>query len=104
MRAEAKPLAKQTLFVYDARMVSEAFNNWVSEVGVMDASKALSYTAPISYQVIQHWRKKGIPSERVLTIEAVTGINRSSLRPDIYPSAETDAAWKMAQALARANR
>ncbi len=36
-------------------------------------------------QVIQHWRKRGIPAGRVLALEQATGIPRHELRPDIYP-------------------
>ena len=35
---------------------------------------------------IHDWIKKGrIPAERVLAVEAATGISRHELRPDIYP-------------------
>ena len=37
--------------------------------------------------VIVHWRKRGIPAERVLSIEKATEaeVTRYELRPDIYP-------------------
>lgn len=32
------------------------------------------------------WRHRGrIPVNRVIAVEAVTGVNRSCIRPDIYP-------------------
>lgn len=42
---------------------------------------------------IHDWVKSGrIPAERVLAVEAATGISRSELRPDIYPAADQQAA------------
>ena len=39
-----------------------------------------------SQGTIQGWLAQGRPpAERVLAIEAATGINRSELRPDLYP-------------------
>ena len=37
----------------------------------------------ITPQAISQWRE--IPVDRVMDVEAVTGIPRSTLRPDIYP-------------------
>lgn len=31
------------------------------------------------------WERRGIPAERVLEVERVTGIARHELRPDLYP-------------------
>ena len=40
----------------------------------------------ISYQAVQRWFVRGkIPAERVLAVEAATGISRHELRGDIYP-------------------
>ena len=36
--------------------------------------------------------KKGVPAEYCGPIEAVTGVRRNELRPDIYPDPEKDAA------------
>lgn len=42
---------------------------------------------------IWKWLRSGrIPAERVLAVEAATGISRSELRPDIYPAADQQAA------------
>lgn len=37
----------------------------------------------IERQAVSQWKR--IPVGRVLTIEEITGISRSVLRPDIYP-------------------
>jgi len=40
----------------------------------------------VKYQAIQQWLQRGrVPAERVLAIEAATGVSRHELRPDIYP-------------------
>lgn len=36
-----------------------------------------------SVQCIHNWRKRGVPLERVPEIEAITGVMREQLRPDI---------------------
>lgn len=36
-------------------------------------------------QVVHNWRSRGIPAERVLEVERVTGIPRHKLRSDLYP-------------------
>ena len=38
-----------------------------------------------THQAVCQWPLKGIPADRVLDIEAVTGVSRHELRPDIYP-------------------
>lgn len=41
----------------------------------------------VSYQAVHKWFRKGkIPAERVLAVEAATGVSRHRLRPDIYPA------------------
>lgn len=40
-----------------------------------------------SQGTIQGWLKRGQPpAERVIEIENVTGVSRTELRPDLYPS------------------
>lgn len=48
--------------------------------------KALAAMVGVRYQAVQKWLRSGrVPAERVLTIEAQTGISRHELRPDLYP-------------------
>jgi DNA-binding transcriptional regulator YdaS (Cro superfamily) len=35
---------------------------------------------------VMRWEKRRIPAERVLDIERVTGVPRTQLRPDLYPT------------------
>ncbi len=47
---------------------------------------ALAKKLRISNAAVCKWIRKGrIPAERVLAVEAATGISRHELRPDIYP-------------------
>lgn len=39
----------------------------------------------ISPQAIRKWERDGVPAERALEFERVTGISRTRVRPDIYP-------------------
>ena len=43
-------------------------------------------------QAVNKWCATGkAPAERVIAVENATGINRSALRPDLYPEAATAA-------------
>jgi DNA-binding transcriptional regulator YdaS (Cro superfamily) len=47
-------------------------------------AKALGVTQP----AVTYWVKNNkLPAERVLEVEAATGVSRHDLRPDIYPKA-----------------
>lgn len=51
--------------------------------------KQLAEKLGVTEQAVGKWKDKKIPVIRVLQIEAALGINRSFLRPDIYPSEES---------------
>lgn len=60
----------------------------VLQQAIVDAGglRALARKLGVSHQAIaQQWMKRGIPPHWVHTVETVTGIPRSVLRPDIYP-------------------
>jgi DNA-binding transcriptional regulator YdaS (Cro superfamily) len=43
----------------------------------------------VTRQAITFWKTRGkIPAERVLAVEAASGVSRSVLRPDLYPPDE----------------
>jgi DNA-binding transcriptional regulator YdaS (Cro superfamily) len=47
---------------------------------------ALARTLKVTPQAVQRWCALGkVPAERVLEIEAASGVSRHELRPDIYP-------------------
>jgi DNA-binding transcriptional regulator YdaS (Cro superfamily) len=45
--------------------------------------RALARQLDVSHQAIRRWTKK-IPADRIIAIEAATGVSRSALRPDLY--------------------
>lgn len=42
----------------------------------------------VNKSTVALWVLRRIPAERVMEIEAATGIHRSDLRPDLYPPAD----------------
>ena len=55
-------------------------------IAVIGSQAALAAAIGVSQQVISYWIKKGhrVPAERVVAVEAATGIARHELRPDIF--------------------
>jgi DNA-binding transcriptional regulator YdaS (Cro superfamily) len=49
---------------------------------IAGGTTALANKLGISKQAVSMWKK--IPAERVIAIEAATGIPREELRPDLY--------------------
>lgn len=51
---------------------------------------AIAAACKVTPQAVHKWLKKGVPAERVLDVESVTGVSRHELRPDIFgPSSAT---------------
>lgn len=48
------------------------------------AQKEFARLMDVRPQSIVKWETRGIPANRVLRVEAVTGISRHELRPDIF--------------------
>ena len=65
--------------------------------GIGALARGLGITQPS----VSSWRR--IPAERVLDVEALTGISRSILRPDLYPQQDGSAAEPDEVELARSN-
>jgi DNA-binding transcriptional regulator YdaS (Cro superfamily) len=42
----------------------------------------------VNKTTVMRWEDRRVPAERVIEIEARTGIPRHDLRPDIYPDAK----------------
>lgn len=65
------------------------------EAGLVEAIRAtggvsaLARRLGIAQPTVSLWHR--IPAERVLSVEAVTGLSRAILRPDLYPSTEAAA-------------
>ena len=45
----------------------------------------LAEALEISKAAIFQWKANGVPAERVLDVERITGVARQKIRPDIYP-------------------
>lgn len=59
---------------------SNPFDLAVSRVG---GRRALASAMGVSVQALVRWRRR-IPAERVLGLEALSGVSREVLRPDLY--------------------
>lgn len=42
----------------------------------------------ITHGAVSQWKR--VPAERVIAVEALTGISRERLRPDLYPRRRTE--------------
>jgi TorA maturation chaperone TorD len=51
--------------------------------------RALARELGLSQPAVTNWKR--VPAERVLEVEAATGVSRSALRPDLYPDEKTAA-------------
>lgn len=67
-------------------MSYEALKQAVEKAG---GQAALARAVGISQPSVWHWlhRSRRIPAEFVVAVEAATGIDRRTLRPDLYPPA-----------------
>lgn len=53
-------------------------------VAACGSRRKLAARMSLTPQAITKWAKR-IPAERVLAVEAATGVSRHDLRPDLYP-------------------
>jgi DNA-binding transcriptional regulator YdaS (Cro superfamily) len=58
----------------------------VAAIEAAGGLRALARALGMAYQPIQEWRR--VPAHRIIKIEAVTGIPREKLRPDLYRKPE----------------
>lgn len=57
--------------------------------GPTEAARKLN----IKPNVVMMWRKRrSIPADRVLAVEAITGVSRHEMRPDVFGPAKTGTA------------
>lgn len=62
-------------------------NPTLEAIDAAGGPSALSRAVGVSSQAVCKWRKdRRIPAERVLAVERASGVPRTQLRPDIYPS------------------
>lgn len=63
-------------------MTETALERAIEAVGT--AAK-LAQKVGVTAMAVSNWKVRGIPAERVLAIEKVSGVKRHELRPDLYP-------------------
>jgi len=64
-----------------------------SAVAVAGSQSELARRCGVKQGHVWKWLQSGrIPAERVIAVEAATGISRTELRPDIYPVETTQQA------------
>ncbi len=51
--------------------------------------RAVASALGVSYEAVRKWEAHGLPAERVLKVEKLSGVSRHLLRPDIYPVEST---------------
>ena len=67
-------------------------DTWMRDPGLEEAVRAVGGVSALARQIgisqpsVSNWTR--IPAERVLTVEAATGVDRKVLRPDLYGAAE----------------
>jgi DNA-binding transcriptional regulator YdaS (Cro superfamily) len=57
----------------------------VAAIKAVKRARRLAEALGLSAVAIHGWKHRGIPAERVLSVEAATGVSRHVLRPDLYP-------------------
>lgn len=67
-------------------MASEALSDKLRDAGW--TQHRLAEALGITQGAVWQWTKKRVPAERVLDFERITGIPRTVIRPDLYPSEE----------------
>lgn len=63
-------------------------------IAAAGGQSALARAIGVQQAHVWYWLKKRdgkVPAEQVLPIEAVTGVSRHALRPDLYPEPATPA-------------
>ena len=70
------------------KQIKSAFDTWCETYG---NQKKLADYCGVSGQAVGQWRKKRVPAERVLQVEAGTcyEVPRHELRPDLYSVEES---------------
>ncbi len=70
--------------------ISSVVAQVIEELGYSWMAQHFPSKAPgrdtVTPQAIRKWAEFGVPAERVLEFERVTGIPRTRIRPDLYPS------------------
>jgi len=69
------------LYIYSERMMESSPLKLIKDtISLTQLAQQLGLTKAAVYA----WRKNGIPAERVIQIEKLTGVSRKNLRPDLF--------------------
>lgn len=73
--------------------LAEAQSGLESAIKALGGQSALGRIIGKNQSTIHDWvrKRRPLPAEHVLTVEAATGISRHDLRPDLYPRDGTPA-------------
>ena len=52
--------------------------------GTKGSYQKLADAMGLSRQAVYRWRATGVPADRLIELEALTGVPRTELRPDLY--------------------
>jgi DNA-binding transcriptional regulator YdaS (Cro superfamily) len=66
---------------YNARMKDKEFQKILNGVSQAQLARELG----VSRMAVTKWKQEGIPAERVLEVESVTGTSRHTINSAIYP-------------------
>ena len=61
------------------RGIDDGLRQAIAKAG---SAKALAFALGMSAQALSEWQR--VPAHRILQVEAVTGIPREKLRPELY--------------------
>lgn len=69
-------------------MDKSTFEKIVESVG---SQRQLALSLGVTPQALTKWKVRGIPAERVLDVERLSGVSRYEIRPDVFGAPESAA-------------
>ena len=68
------------------------------------ATARIAEALGVTHAAVRQWKENGVPPERVLDVERITGISRHVLRPDVFGRYPTVPPVQQQQGAAAARR
>lgn len=59
-------------------------NPLLAAIKIAGSARALAKLLDVTPMAVSQWKERGVPAERAVSIEEVTGVSRELLRPDIF--------------------
>lgn len=63
-------------------MVAMTFDEYLN--AHRGAAAEIARALKINHAAVRQWKERGVPAERVLEVERLTGLSRHALRPDVF--------------------